>query len=235
MTTAAGDVREVVFLFRLRDELTAGLQRIEDKLDDVNKKNKDIKNSTAVYSRNLLLLGSTLLMVSGNVARLAKNMGLLSDEQAESLDTWLATVGTLAAVAGGVARLIPIIRALAAAEKTRAVYTAIANVIATRGAALLLVGAAAAAGAGLLVAMNRMESHQMGQGQRHVIPGSSSQGRLAMLHGGETVSRGGDSGGTVVNLTVNGPMMGNPAEARQFAQQIARLLRDDNRVRGTTL
>jgi hypothetical protein len=231
---ATSDVREVVFLFRLRDELTAGLARIEKKLDDVDNKNKETKNSTAVYARNLLLLGSTLLMVSGNVARLAKNMGLLSEEQAESLDTWLATIGTLAAVAGGIARLIPIIRALAAAEKTRAVYTAIANVIATRGAALLLVGAAAAAGAGLLVAMNQMESHQMGLGQRHMIPGPSSQGRLAMLHGGETVSRGG-GGGTVVNLTVNGPMMGNPAEERQFAQQIGRLLTDSNRIRGTSL
>jgi hypothetical protein len=234
MTTAAGDSREIVFLFRLRDELTSGLQRIEDKLTDVNRTSQRGTQNWAGYSRQLLLLGGTLLMVSGNVARLARNMGLLSDEQAESLDTWLATIGTLAAVAGGIARLIPIIRALAAAERTRAIATAIANVI-TSPKAIATIALALAAGAVVGASMKQMiESHQMGAGQRHMVPGPSSQGRMAMLHGGETVSRGG-GGGAVVNLTINGPMMGNAAEATLFARQIGRLLRDDNRTRGTTL
>lgn len=120
MTTAAGDSREVVFLFRLRDEITDGLKRIEDKIGDVNRVTQRGSQSSAVYARNLLLLGSTLLMVSGNVARLAKNMGLLNESQAESLDNWLATIGTIAAVASSMASLIRIIREVAKAEKTRA-------------------------------------------------------------------------------------------------------------------
>ncbi len=44
----------------------------------------------------------------------------------------------------------------------------------------------------------------------------------------------GGGGAVVVNFTHNGTLQGNEAEARNFAREIARLMREDNRARGTT-
>lgn len=194
MTTASSP--EVALVFRIRDEVSARLGVIEDRLNKVAVAGQGVARSNVMageswarYSRNLLLFGATTLSVAGSVANLAKSMGLLNEEQTKSVANFISTVGAIAAVAGGIARLIPIIIALTKAEKVRAIASAVANAMGgPAGLATLAIGAVAAVGAVALV--NQLtESHQMGQGQKHTIPGSRTQGKLVMVHGGEVITR----------------------------------------------
>jgi len=238
MTSAANP--EVVLLFRLRDEMSAQLAVVNQRLDQTervaNRTDQSFRRNTdtmAGYSRTLLLFGATALSVASSVARLGNQMGLLNDEQEKTVSTIISTVGALSALAGGLARMIPLILAIARAERTRAIISAMGSVA---GVPIVGVALAIAAGATIGAIIAGVMSHQMGTGQRQQIPGTSTQGMLAMVHGGEVISRpreGGAGGNTTVNLT--GPFMGNESEARSFAKRIGRYLQEEKRIGGLTI
>lgn len=236
MTSAASP--EVVLLFRLRDEMSAGLAQVNQRLDQTQRSAERSgqafrrgKDDLANYSRNLLLFGATALTVAASIARLGAQFGLLNEEQEKNVTTIISTIGALSALAGGLARLIPLIIAIARAERTRAIVSAFASTatIPVVGVALAFV----AAGLAAAYLSGIIGSHQMGTGQRHQVPGATTQGRLAMVHGGETISRpssGGGGGDNTINLVVNGSLMGSETEARNFAKKIGRYLQEGNRT-----
>lgn len=237
MTSASSP--EVVLLFRLRDEISEKLDAINTKLDkqaEAHKKVKEAaeqhKNSLASYSRTLLLFGATALTVASSVARLGAQFGFLNEEQEKNVTTIISTVGALSALAGGLARMIPLILAVARAERTRAIIAAMGSV-----AGIPIVGVALAIAAGAIIggAIAAVMSHQMGTGQQHRIPGPSTQGVLAMVHGGETISRGSSGGDSNTTVNLTGPFMGSESEARGFARKIGRYLQEERRIGGLTL
>ncbi len=239
---ASASSPEVVLLFKLRDEMSSQLAVVNARLDQTEQsanrtgrafsRNSD---SLASYSRNLLIFGATALTVASSVARLAGQFGFLNAQQEQQLTTVISTIGALSALAGALGRLIPIVIALARSQRTLAAAQAIVQAF-SGPAGWVILAASIAAGVAAVAAINSMSSHQMGVGQSYQVPGPTTQGVLAMVHGGETVSRGGGSGGGDAGITVNltGNFMGNEAEARGFARQIARILREENRTRGIT-
>lgn len=60
-----------------------------------------------------------------------------------------------------------------------------------------------------------------------VVQGPTNQPTLAVVHGGETVTPvGGSSPGGSFNFNFNGPFMGTPTEARQFARMVIDSMKD---------
>lgn len=238
MTSAANP--EVVLLFRLRDEMSAQLAQVNQRLEDTqrtgDRTNQIFTRNTATlagYSRTLLLFGATALTVASSVARLGAQFGFLNEEQEKNVTTIISTVGALSALAGGLARMIPLILAVARAERTRAIISAMGSVA---GIPIVGVALAIAAGAAVGAVIAGVMSHQMGPGQQHQIPGSGAQGRLALVHGGEVISRPsaeGQGGSTVI--TLSGIFTGNETEFRALGRKLGRYLQEERRIGGLSV
>lgn len=235
-------------------------ERAGNRANQSFRRNNDTLANT---SRTLLLFGATLLTTAAAVARLGVNLGLLDEEQEKQLTKWISIIGAVSAVAGGIGRMIP--QVLRLTEDLKLMNLQFTGILAIAGAFLAVAAAVTVATVafnkldrsaspesnlrnlnwmnaalgpigGLIGGAKLAFSHQMGTGQEQRIPGPTTQGVLAMVHGGETISRGSSSGGgsaTTVNLT--GPFMGNESEARNFARKIGRYLQEERRIGGLTI
>lgn len=169
-------------------------------------------------SRNVQTFGREFRQATNAVGRLGQAMtnillltNLLPGNMSKAINTTLLLATTTVNAVFAITQLVQAYQTLKnsqtlfiALERARAIATAIANAVATKGLSLLLIPAALAGG----VAVGTMIDRAMSQGAR----GSAAQPE------GNT---------TIIN---NGVMMGNEADARRLARQIQEINRSDERL-----
>lgn len=180
-----------------------------------------------------IAVGASLVAAGAVIQTTANSFGFLSEETAKSVATFVTIGGAVLSFASAGASLIPVIRALAASQAVLAVVNAAAtlNPIAVAGVTGAIIGGIAL---GALVAKS-VGNFQTVEGQVKTVPGMPSQGQLAVVHGGEEIGR--PSRGVPMALTVNinaGAFTGTESDARKFARRISNLIREENRLRGTS-
>mgnify|MGYP001563718219 CR=1 FL=1 len=216
---------EVVFLFRLEDQASAGMAKTENAIEGVT---TATKKQSGVFTENAvtaLRLTGSLLIMSGAFLRIGKSLGLFNDKQAE-------TISNILLFTGAAASLISSLVAISKALKGTAIASAIVQAFSgPAGWVALGVGAAIAAAA--VATISGLASFQTLPGQMRTVPGRSNQGQLAIVHGGEQIGRPGAGAGVTVNI--NGGIYTNDSSMRQMARMVSEKIREENRTRGTTL
>lgn len=221
----------VVLAFRVRDETSAPLQNIENNLKDVGTEVNNTSFSMAQAGQSFVLFGAGLAASAGGLASLAESMGLIPETMQDTVRNVVTAVGAIAALAGGLAQLIPVIRAVAAAERTRAIASAFATALSGPvGIALLAAGLAAAVGAAVVISQ-----FQVSPGQQRTVSGAFNEAKLAIVHGGETISRqpiSGTGGGDVIIQA--GIIVADEIGLRELERRLSRIRGEERRTRGIT-
>ena len=248
---------EVVLLFRLRDEVSGPLGEVNQRLGDTatageatNRTFQRNNHELLRTSRTLILFGRTLLYTATSLARLGVKLGFLNEEQEQQVIEWVRIVGAVSAVAGGFARMIPLIIKLTAQMRAANLAT-IALGVSAKATWLSMLGPIAAVVAGVIALELAMQKLRPAIGIENpktfggmldqyspvgpifgplksiMAPGGGTTSR-GNSGGGATRSFGGGGGNTTVNLT--GPFMGNEAEARSFSKTIGRYLQEGRRI-----
>ena len=130
---------EVVFLFRLEDQASAGMAKTEAAVEGVTvatKKQERVFSENAVTA---LRLTGSLLIMSGAFLRIGKSLGLFNDQQAETISNILLFTGAAASL---ISSLIAISKALKGTAIASAIVQAFSG---PAGWIALGVGAAVAA------------------------------------------------------------------------------------------
>lgn len=214
---------EVVFLFRLEDQASAGMARTERAIDDVTEATERQRKSFNVNAVAALQLTGSLLIMSGAAIRIGKSLGLFNKEQAETISNILLFAG---AASSFISAILQIRKALIAMGVVQAFVKVLSNPI---GGAIAIGLAAAAAG----IVAGKLAGYQTLPGQIRTVGGASGQGQLAIVHGGEQIGR--PLGGSGVTVNINGGIFTNDSSVRQLARVVSEKIREENRTRGTTV
>ncbi len=260
MVAAAGGANpSSVMTFRLRDELSPGLNSIGTALDSTDAKADNLSagfqqlgasattaeqaggsmfNTFSRNSGNMIIAGAAIASAGSAIAQLGTSIGLIPERMQKTVSNTVAAAGAIAALAGAFGTLIPLIINLARAEKIRAVASAVALAFSNPFLALGALAIAAAVGVGAAALIG---SFQTSAGQQRQIPGSTTTSQLALVHGGEVISRpegggavagGGNGGGVTLNV---GVLVADEGGLRELERRMGRVRNEERRTRGIKL
>ncbi len=135
--------------------------------------------------------------------------------------------GGMLAVVGTMALFISILKEVNTILKINISLSAISRALGGP-IGIAQVGAALAVGVGAAVAVNQIAGSFAHGG---IVPGAPGSPQLILAHGGEEVRNRGQGGGGMTVIIQAQAFAGSELEARRFAREIARLTREDRRIR----
>lgn len=216
---------EVVFLFRLEDQASAGMEKTAEAVEGVTVAAQRQQRTFSQNAVSALRFTGALLTLSGAALRIGKSFGIFNDQQAQTISNILLFTGAAASL---ISSLISISKALKGTAIASAILQAFSG---PAGWIALGVGAAVAAAA--VATIGGLASFQTAPGQWKTVRGQRNQGQLAIVHGGEQIGRPGAGAGVTVNI--NGGIYTNDSSMRQMARMVSEKIREENRTRGTTV
>lgn len=225
---------------RKADNLSQGMDQLSQSTTTAETRSSSLFQSFAANSGQFIIAGAAIASASAALGQLGTAIGIIPEHMQQTVSNTIAAVGAIASLAGALGTLVPVIRSIALAERARAVASAIA--LAFSNPFFALAGLAAAAVVGVGAAALASKFLQTPPGTQRQIPGSSTESQLAMVHGGEIISRpasptqalsgaiGGGGATTVLNV---GVLVADENGLRELERRLGRIRLEERRTRGT--
>ena len=213
------DEAAVTIVMGMRDDASADLQRFDQNVQTSKKGLQGYETQLSQTAQGLISFGNAAL---GSISLLMQfstesdNASEASKRQRESLIKML-TMGQI------FLSLASTVMSLTNALKGSAIAAAVLQAIMGNPWAAVI---GLVAGAAVAIGMYKLLSYQSGG----TVPGPIGTPRLAMVHGGETITPPGQGGGGI-HIHV-GAMLGRDADAREFARLISKYTREEQRLGG---
>ena len=214
------DEAAVTIVMGMRDDASAGLQRFDKNVQTSKQGLQSYGQQLRQTAQGLISFGSAALGTISLMMQMSKQSDNATEAQIrhrESIMKMLTVGHIFLSLASGA-------MALTKALKGSAIAAAVLQAIMGNPwvAAIGL-----AAGAVVAIGMYKLLSMQAGG----IVPGPLGAPRLAMVHGGETITPPGPGGKSEIHIHV-GAMLGRDPEAREFARLVSKYTYEERRIGG---
>lgn len=237
MVSAGNTDSSVTLTFRVREQVTPAMNRVESSLNRVGQAAASTGRFLGQNALQMVTVGSAMVAAASGAANLAVQFGLLNEEQAQTTTKFIQGAGAVVAIVGGLSQLGVF---LATAGIGSGILSLGAALGTAAGQAALMTGAVA----GLVVSLSALLAFS------DVIPNALDRflgaTGLEVPRAPESIRRVANAplvgpnapnfaatGGGVTQIAVNvGTLVADEIGLREFTKRVGRQLQEESRIGG---